>query len=96
LSIAQALSAKAETKRSVIPAQAGIQYSFPGFRVSPGSPGMTGCPEYPTQVKSFVSEQRSEAIPGFGQRLLREVCPGLVEGLSTNGAFSPFPLFPPV
>jgi hypothetical protein len=48
-----ALSIEVETgsaSRSVIPAQAGIQCSAPGFRVSPCSPGMTGV--------SFSSFQR--------------------------------------
>jgi hypothetical protein len=51
---------KAETKPSVIPAQAGIQFVAPGFRVSRCSPGMTGCHERPAWVEDFVSEQRSE------------------------------------
>jgi hypothetical protein len=42
-----ALNMKAETRRSVIPAQAGIQCFTPGFRVSRCSLGMTGCREHP-------------------------------------------------
>jgi hypothetical protein len=46
---------------AVIPAQAGIQSSPPpGFRVSRGAPGMTGCLEYLARVKRFVSEQERE------------------------------------
>jgi hypothetical protein len=50
---------------TVIPAQAGIQFFAPGFRVSRCSPGMTGCHEWPVRVEDFVSEQRSEESQAF-------------------------------
>src|SRR5215813_14331180 len=68
LTIAQALSLKAETQRCVIPvlrlcsgqAPAGIQVLPPGFRVSLRSPGMTDCPTSWLGNENLVSEQRSE------------------------------------
>jgi len=57
---------EAETKRSVIPAQAGIQF----FLLDSGSrptalPGMTGCHECPARVEDCVSEQSSEGSRFF-------------------------------
>jgi len=60
-SIARALSAEAETgsvSRSVIPAQAGIQFLFLDSGSRPAAlPGMTGCHERRIGVEDFVSEQ---------------------------------------
>ena len=80
---------------AVIPAQAGIQFSPPGFRVSRCSPGMTEGVVFVIPAKAgiqgmrhrvgFVSEQRSEAIFVWKRDcFVAGVYPELAEGTPRN------------